>query len=232
MCQNFFGMLATPSWRILKLLESLLHCMKFNETVLYPISTKTHEECKQAFFCSGFKQVSCSSSLPPRCSSGSTPASLSTARASTRTPRNSTATCYWRCWTSFRRCSRGPGPHSRTRAPRGWTSASPSSRQTPPSSRFSSRSRWSPSSPRSTSPTASTARCRSPSSISSTSSPPSPPPPSPSPKTTRSTSSSSATSSASPPARRISRPWRRRAVPSTSPPWRASPGRSCSFSCC
>ena len=56
-CSIFFEKLGQPSRRSLKLLASLVHCMKMNNSSDFSIPSSIQMECMDAYFNEGFKQV-------------------------------------------------------------------------------------------------------------------------------------------------------------------------------
>ena len=56
-CSMFFEKLGQPSRRSLKLLASLVQCMKMNNSTDFSIPSSMQKECMDAYFNEGFKQV-------------------------------------------------------------------------------------------------------------------------------------------------------------------------------
>lgn len=56
-CSMLFEKLGQPSRRSLKLLASLVQCMKMNNSADFAIPSSIQAECMEAYFNEGFKQV-------------------------------------------------------------------------------------------------------------------------------------------------------------------------------
>lgn len=71
-CSMFFEKIGQPTRRSLKLLASLVHCMKVNNSPDFSLPSSIHQQCTDAYFQDGFKQVLLTSpfTLIPRLPSG------------------------------------------------------------------------------------------------------------------------------------------------------------------